>query len=333
MIAKVDDEGFVTPNKILNVFKEETYATYENRFIYTLIYNLQYFIDKRLKILHDAKMESTYRLKMENEFTYGNEQIKYEFSLTSVESIEKSKTDFKLDEDTSQMSVTQRVERLRRILYDFQGSQLIKSLMGTALIKPPIIRTNVISKNPNFKKAYQLWQFIERYNEAGLLVKVIEKEQMPSEDYINDLLNNIAMNYCVFNYHNKPNKELYKFNPEVKEFTPSLINRIIDEYMNEFSLDIDKVEKVFVDQIKKATQQHKEAEEKVKKALTRICKSEKAKLDKIQKAEALKRKKAREKALKEKEKKKKQLIKKETIKKEKILKSNLEKTKLEPVQA
>ena len=48
MIAKVEDDGMVTPNKILNIFKEETFATYENRFIYTLLINLQYFIDKRL---------------------------------------------------------------------------------------------------------------------------------------------------------------------------------------------------------------------------------------------------------------------------------------------
>ena len=61
----------------------------------------------------------------------------------------------------------QRVERLRRILYDFQSSPLIKSLAGTALIRPPIVKTNVILKNPNFKKAVELWQFIERYNERS----------------------------------------------------------------------------------------------------------------------------------------------------------------------
>jgi len=333
MIAKVDDEGFVTPNKILNVFKEETYATYENRFIYTLLHNLQYFIDKRLKILQDAKMESEYRLKMENEFTIGNEQIKYELSLVSIEAVERSKAGFKLDEDVSQMSVQQRVERLRRILYDFQNSPLIKSLAGTALIKPPIVRTNVILKNPNFKKALQLWQFIERYNEAGLLVKVIEKEQLPNEEYMNDLFTNLAMNYFVFNHHNKPNKELYKYDPRIREFTPNLINKVVEDYLNDFSLDIDKIEKVFVDQIKKATQQHKENEEKVKKALGRVIKSEKAKIAKQKKEEELRKKKAREKALKEKEKKKKQLIKKQAIKKEKVLKENLEKMKKETVKS
>ena len=44
MIAKVEDDS-VTPNQILNIFKEESFETYENRFIYTLLINLQYIYD------------------------------------------------------------------------------------------------------------------------------------------------------------------------------------------------------------------------------------------------------------------------------------------------
>lgn len=281
MIAKVDKDGSVTPNKILNVFKEETFATYENRFIYTLLHNLQYFIDKRLKILQEAKTQSEYKLNVQNEFSIGNETIKYELSLTSIEDIDKSKVEIKLDEDTSNMTIKQRVERLRRILYDFQNSALIKSLAGTALIKPPVVRTNVILKNPNFKKALQTWQFIERYNEAGLIVKMIEKEQLPSNEYMDDLLDNLTMNYVTFAHHNKPNKELLETDPNVKEFTPNLITHIVESYIDEYEIDIEKVEKVFVDQIKKITARHKENEAKVKKALDRVITREKERLAKL----------------------------------------------------
>ena len=41
-------------NQILNIFKEESFETYENRFIYTLLINLQYFISKRLKAIEDC---------------------------------------------------------------------------------------------------------------------------------------------------------------------------------------------------------------------------------------------------------------------------------------
>jgi hypothetical protein len=276
MIAKVDNRGSVTPNKILNVFKEETFATYENRFIYTLLHNLQYFIDKRLKILYDTKMESEYRLKLKNEFRFGKEQITYELNLTSKELIEKNKEQIRLDEDTSSLSIMQRVERLRRILYDFQSSSLIKSLAGTALIRPPIVKTNVILKNPNFKKAVELWQFIERYNEAGLTVKVVEKEELPNSNYMNDLFVAEFINYLVFDNYHKPNKDLYNYEPEVKEFEPELIERVLDDYLNDFSIDIDRVERIFLDKIKKASEEHKKNEDKVKKALSRVIKREKS---------------------------------------------------------
>ena len=58
MISKVDPDGSVTPSRILNVLKEETFATYENRFIYTLLKHIQYFIDKRLRILNESKISA-----------------------------------------------------------------------------------------------------------------------------------------------------------------------------------------------------------------------------------------------------------------------------------
>ena len=41
------DTGDVLPSKLLNVLKEETFNTYENRFIYTLIQRMQDFIRKK----------------------------------------------------------------------------------------------------------------------------------------------------------------------------------------------------------------------------------------------------------------------------------------------
>ena len=279
MIASVTDDGFVTPQKILNVFKEETYATYENRFIYTLLHNLQYFIDKRLRLIQSSKVETTYELSVENEFNIGKEEVKYEFKLSSKEAIEKTKLDFKIDEDTSKMPAVKRVERLRKIIFDFQNSLLIKSLRGVTLVKPPIMKTNVLMKDPNFKRCLDLWYFIERYRDAGLIIKVVEENKIPTEEYINDIFDTLTLNYLIFNHHNKPNKELTADKPKFKEFAPNLVNKFVEDYINEFSLDIDSVERIFVDQIKKATQKHRDNEERVKEAIDRIIAAEQARLD------------------------------------------------------
>jgi predicted component of viral defense system (DUF524 family) len=44
--------GTVTPSKILNTSKEESYEVYENRFIFTLLKKLQEFISKRYEAIN-----------------------------------------------------------------------------------------------------------------------------------------------------------------------------------------------------------------------------------------------------------------------------------------
>ena len=57
MIDKINDDGTVIPNRILNVFKEESLNTYENRFVGTLITELQRFINKRFDVIFDSSKD------------------------------------------------------------------------------------------------------------------------------------------------------------------------------------------------------------------------------------------------------------------------------------
>ena len=52
-IEDVDENGDVKPGKLLNVFKEETLNTYENRFIYTLIQKMRAIVvrEKIMQVL------------------------------------------------------------------------------------------------------------------------------------------------------------------------------------------------------------------------------------------------------------------------------------------
>ena len=69
LIQSVDEKkGTITPSKILNVHKEESLETYENRFVNTLIDRLYIFIMVRYeKLAQVEKDEEIYALEMENE--------------------------------------------------------------------------------------------------------------------------------------------------------------------------------------------------------------------------------------------------------------------------
>jgi len=76
MIARVDDDK-VTPSSILNVFREESFEIYENRFIFTLLKLLIRFIDTRYDVLFKIKDdENMASLKMESEVRQGREKNK-----------------------------------------------------------------------------------------------------------------------------------------------------------------------------------------------------------------------------------------------------------------
>ena len=69
-ISKYDEENnYVEPSKILNVFNEETYNIYENRFLYTLVKQVESFIIKKEEELKNFLMEKDIHFLIHH---YGN---------------------------------------------------------------------------------------------------------------------------------------------------------------------------------------------------------------------------------------------------------------------
>lgn len=68
-IQDIDEKtGDVIPSKLLNVRKEESYDTYENRFIYTLVQNMKYFVSRKKAILiarlNDPSLDAEQKIKI-----------------------------------------------------------------------------------------------------------------------------------------------------------------------------------------------------------------------------------------------------------------------------
>ena len=72
-IQKIDEKtGDVIPSKLLNVRKEESFNTYENRLIYTLMQNVKFFIHKRKE-----SIEQSLRNNNNDEQGKNNKQLEY----------------------------------------------------------------------------------------------------------------------------------------------------------------------------------------------------------------------------------------------------------------
>lgn len=282
MIAKVENDT-VTPNRILNIFKEESFETYENRFIYTLLINLQYFISKRLKAINDSVSgNNVTSILFKDNFSIGKENVKCSFEMTIDSPGFKMDGDL-LDVDPEKLSKFQRIERIKKILYDFQNSPLIKALSGTTLVRPPIMRTNVLQKNPDFKKAKALWDFIETYRESGFNVEITETNEIPCGQYLADLYSTMVLNYSLLKHHIGSEGE-YEPQKKRKIITPKIIERTFFDVLDDLTFDIDVIQKIFNEQVAKTTKKRQKQEKEILSVIDRALKTEKKRKDDIEAA-------------------------------------------------
>ena len=304
MIAKVEEDT-VTPNRILNIFKEESFETYENRFIYTLLINLQYFISKRLKAIEDSvDGNNVTSILFKDNFSIGKENVKCTFEMT-IDSPGFKMDGNLLDVDPEKLSKFQRIERIKKILYDFQNSPLIKALNGTNLVRPPIMRTNVLQKNPDFKKAKALWDFIETYRESGFNVEITETNEIPSDEYLADLYSTMILNYSLLKHHIGDEGE-YEPQKKRKIITPKIIERTFLDVLDDLTFDIDVIQRIFNEQVAKSTKKRQKQEKEILSVIDRALNAEKKRREDIERARLaeLEREKAEKQRIKDEQKRK-----------------------------
>ncbi len=194
LIQKVDPDGSVSPSKLLNTHREDSYATYENRFLYTLIYRTISFVEARFRALKEAPRDSSTKIEMNRDVTLNNQKFAYNLTY-SAESHDRDKID--KDEDVANLTDYERVERIRMMLTDFVNTNLIQSLKGCIQVRSPINKTNCIKKNPNFAKCNELWSFIEAYRKTGYVVESNEYSGEMDKDTQQELYNVMAFQHFV----------------------------------------------------------------------------------------------------------------------------------------
>lgn len=259
-IQKIDDDGTITPNKVLNVHKEESYDIYENRFIYSLLMNLNTFIQRRKKVTENGSFcNIEKKLNYEAKTNLDSENIKLSLNLES-----KSFEDLKAHSPNG--TVEERIEKIELIINDYLKSQFVRELVSgnIVMVKSPIRKTNVILKNPNFQKALELWEFIEQYDVNN---KTEKKESNTYEDVkvVKDEMDySFLLNYLILN-------SFYK----KKDVTPTKIRKYyIDKMIRDFienndSFDERKFRKLLMEEFKTIKTQKIRNEKNIIKTVTK----------------------------------------------------------------
>lgn len=175
LIQDIDEKkGDVKPSKILNINKEESLDTYENRFIYTLVNNLRTFFEQRVEATGE---NSSYMDKKDLAYVantkVGSEDVRVSLRICSL--------DKNIKENKNNENGLSYVERLKKVqvqLDGFSGTELMQTLnkLHVSPVRSPIRKTNVILKNPNFKKAEELWNYIQSFRSK-------DRKEKDKQDY------------------------------------------------------------------------------------------------------------------------------------------------------
>jgi len=179
LISSVKDDGTIIPSKILNTSKEESFEIYENRFVYTLLLKARDFLTKRFDIIKAALLEGG-DIGVEIKSDFSVDGHKFDFNLDTTAKIP---FDAIIQAKAKEgLTNVERLTRISQIFNDFLSSAFAKEMRTCALVRPPITRTNVILKDPNFKKALILWQFIESSENMDFSVSTVQEETtLPDE--------------------------------------------------------------------------------------------------------------------------------------------------------
>ena len=246
-IAQSDDGG-IHPTKILNVNTVETYDLYENRFIYHLIQRLLTFVDKRTDVIFwSTGNEIQNHLKMHSKIGDAYEEIEYTVDMTV-----KNRQSF-AENDADNMETFMRIDRVRRLVMALRNASFCQIMAGCAAVRSPIQRTNLIMKDPNYRKCYQLWQFMERYDSVGYTIDVKDSALAFDDEYMVQMYTNLINNYTVFKSLTSDDRNLEELASVHRDpVTPKFVKEIKEEIVDSPDIPDVEVRRVFVEEVTQA---------------------------------------------------------------------------------
>ena len=232
--------GEVVPKKILNAYKEETFLTYENRFLYTLIKLIEDFI-----YLREKQSPNEYKGKNYQKANYeASIKLKKEKVNVNVEYNSEVLTGIRKKDGSAE-----RIADIKKKLKVLKQTDVYVTLVSKKAtnVKAPIKMTNVLLKNVNFQYAVKLWNYLSEqielndkitnesseFEEKGMVKKLLDEDIF--------LMHSIFKSTDLENQFKGKAKSAIEDKKVTKELTDALIEKIIELNPDMSEKDINKL--------------------------------------------------------------------------------------------
>ncbi len=226
LIQDIDKKtGDVKPSKILNINKEESYETYENRFIYSLIQNMRSYVARKKRNLilsssekDDKKMEYNATTKV------GQEKVSITMSIGSSKVVEDK------HEDLDGNGIAERIEKLENRITDLTSNQTYQIIhkKHLSLVTSPIKKTNLILKNTNFQYALRLWDYMQTHMDDDITNVKDNKDYFDNGELRNYLDESFLLDYLVMDILSRDKKEDVDKTEVTERLVGNIVQKLID---------------------------------------------------------------------------------------------------------
>jgi DNA repair protein SbcC/Rad50 len=249
-LIKEVKHGDVIPKKILTTQAEINYAIYENRFVMTLINRLFDFVNQR------------YELVKSNVDSYNNKYFNFKSEFDMRESHIDFEINMKIKEDLENESINrQSHELLRRIEFllkkvnGLKTSVFMETLKNAKPVIAPIMKTQIITKNVDYKNCYNLWLFLDKYNTLNFDLNILEQNLTFDRYYMRNIYQTVLTAFTTVYGNQKALEDHYQYVDvqEYKKKSPKVIKKTLDELMSSadpFVLENTQINQYFLDQNK-----------------------------------------------------------------------------------
>ena len=244
LIKEIKRNGDVIPSKVLTTFAEEELAIYENRFLKSLVKRCEMFLERRYEVMKISLSSfETNRLSVENKFLLSGQEVTMNIDV-------EIKDDLTVNAEQTREQFN-RLLNIREMIQGLKGTEFMRTLAKARDVVPPIMKTNILMHNPDFKLCFGLWLYLDKVDSIATNVeskeKVYKYTQIIDKD-INDLMTMTLISFIK----NRQIEGIYSSKklgivkaPKVQEkenivLEPSLAadNKKLEDYtMNEILLD------------------------------------------------------------------------------------------------
>lgn len=177
LISRLDGEDII-PDKLLIVERDDSYDIYENRFLFTLVLKMQSFLAERYAAVAEINESEGFSLELERSAVWNRQRMGAGLRLSYERRPARNRSDI----DVSEMTAMERVNHLRQRTSQLLNTPLMRQLKGVSPLHPPIVRTNVFKKNENFRRALELYEYLEHYQGPGYQIVMDEPKASTMEE-------------------------------------------------------------------------------------------------------------------------------------------------------